>query len=126
MWYRVNIRGSGSVRPFHEQEQVAYVSEAQELEQNFPMWVVHVREVLKMTKLRPHQELLDDNLLIKYEEAMGIALFMSHQWVAFANPDPKFEQFQTLIDALRNIIGGKIVVQNGYRKIIAEGNKGDT
>ncbi|CAE7317141.1 unnamed protein product, partial [Symbiodinium pilosum] len=40
-------------------------------------------------------------------EDLGVALFVSHQWLADSHPDPKAEQLAVLQDALTNIISGR-------------------
>ena len=83
--------------------------------QEFPMYVVRVRDLLKMKELRPHQQLLAANMLVEFVEGMGKVLFLSHQWLSFKLPDPDFEQLRILIEALQNIITGTVLVQNHLR-----------
>ena len=87
------------------------------------MYVVPLRDVLEMTRLRPHGELLKARLLVKYQETLGRVLFVSHQWLAFSKPDPNFEQFRILIDALRNMVSGKVVVQKCLQDVLHHGPK---
>ena len=42
--------------------------------------------------------------LVVFEESMGNALFVSHQWVAKEHPDPDFEQMPVLQDALQHLL----------------------
>ena len=53
------------------------------LTQSFPMYVVPVRELLKMTEAKPHHELLQANILVEYYAGSGMVLFTSHQWLAY-------------------------------------------
>ena len=39
-----------------------------------------------------------------FEESMGHALFVSHQWVAQEHPDPDFEQTPVLQEALKHLL----------------------
>ena len=44
------------------------------LGQTFPMYVVYVREVMRMTEVKPHQELLQENMLVEYVDGCGNVL----------------------------------------------------
>ena len=50
--------------------------------------VVSVCDVLQMTKVKPHQQMLQENLLVKNYDGLGMVVFVSHQWLAKAVPDP--------------------------------------
>ena len=71
------------------------------LEQSFPMYVVRIKDVLGMEQLLPHQTLLAAGMITPYSSDMGLALFVSHQWLSFAAPDPSFEQFGIFVGALK-------------------------
>ncbi|CAE7694981.1 unnamed protein product [Symbiodinium sp. CCMP2592] len=73
---------------------------------NFPMYTIDLAAVLRMVKIKPHEELLADGALTLFDEHMGRAAFVSHQWVAKHHPDPDHKQFRVLQDALRNILSG--------------------
>lgn len=47
--------------------------------QRFPMYVVRMETFLGMTEMRSHQELKKRGELVEYDEAMGSAVFISHQ-----------------------------------------------
>ena len=66
----------------------------------FPMFVVSVAQLLKMTEVRPHEILKDEGIAVEYEESMGKAAFISHEWVGDGHPDPEFKQLSVLQDAL--------------------------
>ncbi|CAE7836123.1 unnamed protein product [Symbiodinium sp. CCMP2592] len=73
--------------------------------QYFPMYVIPVEDVLSMTMLRPHEELLNAGTLVQYEEgSQGSVMFISHQWAGSDHPDPFFEQFKILQEALRKMM----------------------
>ena len=46
---------------------------------HFPMFTVPVKDVLEMDMLRPHEELLHDDVLVEFDSSMGKAAFISHQ-----------------------------------------------
>ena len=41
-----------------------------------------------------------------FDESLGRAMFVSHQWVTSQHPDPNFEQLQVLQEALKNMLSG--------------------
>ena len=69
----------------------------------FPMYVAAIEAVLKMTNLKPHETLLMDRVVKDFEDCSGNALFVSHQWAGLSHPDPTFEQFKVLQEALRHM-----------------------
>ncbi|CAE7216813.1 ANKRA2 [Symbiodinium sp. CCMP2592] len=56
-----------------------------------------------MSDLKPHEDLMSSGLLTDYQECIGNAMFVSHQWLAFNHPDPNSEQLKVLQAALGNI-----------------------
>ncbi|OLP81340.1 hypothetical protein AK812_SmicGene38133 [Symbiodinium microadriaticum] len=71
------------------------------------LWLLHkfVEDVLSMTMLRPHEELLNAGTLVQYEGgSQGSVMFISHQWAGSDHPDPFFEQFKILQEALRKMM----------------------
>ena len=42
--------------------------------------------------------------LVVFEESIGNAVFVSHQWVGLEHPDPEFEQMPVLQDALQHLL----------------------
>jgi len=57
--------------------------------------------------MKPHEELLLEGKVVKFEDHMGRAAFVSHQWLCSGNPDPELSQFASLQGALRNILASK-------------------
>ena len=55
-------------------------------------------EVLRAVKLQARGD------VVIFDENLGNAVFISHEWVAKENPDPEFEQMRVLQDALRHIL----------------------
>eukprot|EP00439_Symbiodinium_sp_Y106_P050874 s5750_g6.t1 len=72
----------------------------------FPMYTVTLDAALRMTTLKPHEELFAAGELSLFEDGLGKALFVSHQWVSQPHPDPEFKQFRVLQEALRNVTAG--------------------
>ena len=79
---------------------------AEDFSMLFPMYTVSAEAALEMSTLKPHEELLVSGKLSLFEDGMGKALFVSHQWVSRSHPDPEFKQFRVLQEALRNIAHG--------------------
>jgi len=73
----------------------------------FPMYVLPLDTFMAMTEIRSHAELLDEGVLVQFQEDMGNALFISHQWAGHEHPDPNFEQSRVLQRALINIFSGR-------------------
>lgn len=66
-----------------------------------PLWIF-----LKMTEIHPHEELLEAGSLCQFDDSLGRALFVSHQWLGIQHPDPSFEQLLVLQKALMDLISG--------------------
>eukprot|EP00438_Fugacium_kawagutii_P024121 Skav222757 [mRNA] locus=scaffold600:111323:113131:+ [translate_table: standard] len=72
----------------------------------FPMFTMPLGNFLQMTKLQKHEELIDSGALCQFEENMGRAMFVSHQWICRYHPDPSFRQLETLQTALKGLLAG--------------------
>jgi len=73
----------------------------------FPMFTVSLDVFLQLKEVQPHEALLSAGKLTEFEEDLGAAMFVSHQWLASDHPDPKAEQMKVLQDALENIRSGR-------------------
>lgn len=80
-------------------------------EEVFPMVTVPAKTFIEMTSVQPYEELIEAESLRIFEESMGKAMFVSHQWVASEHPDPDLQQFPVLQQALKNLIAGQSKVQ---------------
>ncbi|CAE7249300.1 unnamed protein product, partial [Symbiodinium sp. CCMP2456] len=76
-------------------------------EMMFVMYTVPADAFLQLKEIKTHEELADAGVLTEFDESMGKAMFVSHQWLSEAHPDPNFEQLKVLQDALINIASGK-------------------
>lgn len=77
---------------------------------HYPMWVVPVAEVLRMTGPPPgHQQLLAEGILKKWRPGWT-SIMVSHQWLGIQHPDIRGEHLSILQGALKNIISGKVQV----------------
>ena len=75
-------------------------------EAEFPMYTVPIEHVLKMTELHPYEDMQKKRRLVVFEEKLGKAMFVSHQWAGHHHPDPDLQQWRVLQEALRNIFSG--------------------
>eukprot|EP00439_Symbiodinium_sp_Y106_P047458 s4267_g6.t1 len=67
---------------------------------HFPMYTLPLARLMELTEVEPHEVLQNRGLLVEFEESLGRALFVSHQWVGEKHPDPEFKQLRVLQDAL--------------------------
>ena len=72
----------------------------------FPMYTVPMRKLLLMQQVKPHEELLEQGIVVVFDESMGKAIFVSHQWLGRKHPDPYSHQLKVLQNALRNMLAG--------------------
>ena len=54
-----------------------------------------------------HEELLAADVLVDFDESMGRAMFVSHQWLSTHHPDPDGQQLKVLQDALKNLLADR-------------------
>ena len=78
---------------------------------------------MSMQDLRPHEELLADDLLEEFHESKGNVMFVSHQWAGLDHPDPNFEQFKVLQDALKNAKVGATTISGNVSVEIYAGQQ---
>eukprot|EP00439_Symbiodinium_sp_Y106_P046898 s3326_g6.t1 len=81
----------------------------------YPMYTLPMDTLLRMTAVRPHEdrvltELLNQGSLVEFEEVLGRAMFISHQWLANEHPDPEAQQWKVLQEAMRNLYSGRSLV----------------
>lgn len=75
---------------------------------HLPMMVVKLADVLQMRgTLKCYQELLKLEMLHEHQPSF-FTIFVSHQWLAGAHPDPSSNQFRNLQKALRKVLDGTI------------------
>ena len=93
--------------PLHKED----VKEAHEIfvrrqmRRKFPMFVIPVRKVLEMTKIKRHEEVMD--LLVEWNPGMGDVLFVSHSWKHWEEPDRDNVRLDLLKAVLGKIVKGK-------------------
>ena len=85
----------------------------------FPMMLLPATIFLGMTTMQSYEDLKDS--LVQFEESIGKAMFVSHQWVTAKHPDPEFTQLRVLQKALQNLISGRSQVSISIEFEIAFG-----
>ena len=81
----------------------------------YPMYVISVPDLLELAHMLPHQELLRRGKLRMWDESMrGSTIFVSHQWLAYTEPDPDGEQLGVLQRVLTRLSEGELEVQNSW------------
>jgi len=92
------------------------------------MWVMRVSDFIETTLPLPkHEELLEKGMLHQ-QTPSRYCIFVSHQWLSSAHPDPEGKQLAVLQNCLRGICDGSVEVMNDaasqlygeFRKLSAE------
>ena len=92
---------------------------APDLSMKFPMYVVSLQNVLKMTEVRCHQQLLEDGILTTIRDS-GKVMFLSHQWVSQQHPDPDGKQLKVFQDAMKNLLDGSTLPNyNAWTELVS-------
>jgi hypothetical protein len=78
------------------------------IEMQYPMWVMHMSEFIKLTKLEPHQQLREENRIVQWDPSMTSVFFLSHQWTSFAHPDATAEQLRAMQRIFLRMMSGKL------------------
>lgn len=108
------VVGCRSGTGYHQKEKAqAIVHKALQLTQDFPhpMVLCKASEFVLEGRLRPHEELRDENKLTYLDIAADIVAFkehnhiafMSHQWLGFETPDPQGAHYDAICGAVRTI-----------------------
>ena len=74
----------------------------------YEMWLMPVAEMLKLSELRPHQELRAAGKLVRWNASMRGVFFLSHQWTAFTRPDHSTAQLRTVQRLLTRMLQGEL------------------
>ena len=104
--------------PFAAAQKRRWVS-LPDLSMKFPMYVVSLQNVLKMTEVRCHQQLLEDGILTTIRDS-GKVMFLSHQWVSQQHPDPDGKQLKVFQDAMKNLLDGSTLPNyNAWTELVS-------
>ena len=72
----------------------------------YDMWVMPTHEFLRLSEMRPHEELRLEGKLKRVDESMHRLFYISHEWTSSSHPDHstlRLRTFQTIL--LRMLIG---------------------
>ena len=75
---------------------------------HYPMYLMPVSELLKLSELRPHQELLAAGKLVPWDAELKTVFFLSHQWTSFSRPDHSTTQLRTVQRLLSRMLNGTL------------------
>jgi ankyrin repeat protein len=64
-----------------------------EAKSKYPMWVMPLDRAVALTKLEPHQAYKQRSEIVECSKGMSV-IFLSHEWIARAHPDPDMQQFR--------------------------------
>ena len=79
------------------------------------MWVLPLHHFIGLSKMKPHQELLHEGKLARYDSSMKAIFFLSHQWTSFDHPDPTGEQLRCMQrQVLKMLEGSAANVEVGF------------
>ena len=85
------------------------------LECQYPMYLMRVKDILKLEQFEPHQIMLRKGLVHEWAPHMcGRVIFISHEWLGWAHADPQGEQFTTLKRVLERLCKGEIPKVESY------------
>ena len=79
------------------------------------MWVLPLHHFIGLSKMKPHQELLREGKLARYDSSMKAIFFLSHQWTSFGHPDPTGEQLRCMQrQVLKMLEGSAADIEVGF------------
>ncbi|CAL1145700.1 unnamed protein product [Cladocopium goreaui] len=88
---------------------------------SFPMYVLSMEAFMNLTSAKSHRDLQEEGLLVKYEEHLGNAIFVSHQWTGLKHPDPHFRQLSMLQKVMSQLLGSDRPVRSSILYLLALG-----
>lgn len=80
----------------------------------YPMFAAPLGKVLEMKTHEAHQSLKRTGTVVQVNGSIDPVIFVSHQWCGKMHPDPTFEQFAVLQQALRNVIAGRVQIETNW------------
>ena len=85
------------------------------IQESYPMYVLPIEAFMQMTAWRPHQELLEEGVIMEWTPSMrGLTFFVSHQWTSFNHPDPTNDQLETLQAVLGRLARGELTIKANW------------
>ena len=62
----------------------------------YPMWVMPVSELLRLSEMRPHEELREERKIVECDLSHTTVFYISHQWTSENHPDDSTTQLRAL------------------------------
>ena len=97
-------------------EPVAAQDQAQDCGAAFPLHAIRMKDFLLLQTLEPHNTLVEKGLVVPVDfagEHAGEQLnFVSHQWLAYAEADPKGAHLTTMQDVFNRAIRGESIFRS--------------
>ena len=75
----------------------------------YPMWVMPASEFLRLSSLRPHEELLAEGKVMECDPSHTTVFYISHQWTSSTHPDDSTTQLRALQTLMLRMQRGKLV-----------------
>eukprot|EP00929_Paragymnodinium_shiwhaense_P045566 TRINITY_DN23263_c0_g2_i1.p1 TRINITY_DN23263_c0_g2~~TRINITY_DN23263_c0_g2_i1.p1 ORF type:complete len:295 (-),score=31.26 TRINITY_DN23263_c0_g2_i1:376-1260(-) len=72
------------------------------------MYVMRMQDFLKLTIMKPHNELLHDGVVFPWGSCDAPVNFLSHQWLGIHHPDPHGEQLRCMQAIFQTVVGGEL------------------
>lgn len=70
------------------------------------MWVIPSHEFLRLSELRPHEELLREGKLVRVDNSMQQIFYVSHEWTSSEHPDHSLSHLHTFQSILVRMLRG--------------------
>jgi hypothetical protein len=74
----------------------------------YPMWLMPVPELLRLSSLRPHEELRVEGKVVECDQSHRTIFFISHQWTSENHPDDSTTQLRALQTLLLRMQRGEL------------------
>ena len=72
------------------------------------MWLISVSQFVRLSELKPHQDLLAEGKLVRWDASMRTVFFLSHQWTSFASPDHSTTQLRSVQSLMLHMMRGNV------------------
>ena len=74
----------------------------------YPMWVMAASEFLRLSSLRPHEELRAEGKIVECDPSHTTVFYISHQWTSSTHPDDSTTQLRALQTLLLRMQRGEL------------------
>ena len=106
----MHARGRGSRVSPHDgngkQSSLRQRGDATAVPMQFDMYVMPTFEFLRLSELRPHEELLGEGKLVRADDSMYHIFYVSHEWTSSETPDHSMSQLYTFQTILLRMLRG--------------------